>query len=250
VIQTGVANLESASKLSDKKVDQLLLSSGEIIKHDLAMQSTIAENRAQLTLSNDKLTKLIEILKTIAQEQNALQKIVQNNDSGILLKEISGQVKGLADSSLDSSHKILQSQNQLVSAQNQLAVESQKSRDELLQKQNALTETSKLVLQSQNELVASQNALLQASQQGMDQLLQEQTALGETNKLVLKSQNELVASQNELLKQSQAGGSGGFGSAQTKEIIERLVDLRNKGNLNISINQDIQKTLKAMEAKP
>jgi len=250
VIQTGVANLESAGKLSDKKVDQLLLTSGEMIKHELAMESTVSDNRAQLALSNEKLTKLIEILKTIAQEQSSLQKVVQNNDSGILLKEISGQVKGLSDSTLETSNKILQSQNQLVSAQNQLAVESQKSRDELLQKQNALTETSKLVLQSQNELVASQNALLQASQQGMDQLLQEQTALGETNKLVLKSQNELVASQNELLKQSQAGGSGGFGSAQTKEIIERLVDLRNKGNLNISINQDIQKTLKAMEAKP
>ncbi len=207
VIQTGIANLENAEKSADKKVDQLLLSSGEMIKHDLALETAVAENRAQMALSNDKLTKLIEILKSIAQEQNALQKVVEANNSGTLLKEVAGQVKNFADSNLDTSNKILQSQNQLV---------------------------------------ASQNSLLQANQQGMEQILQEQNALNETSKLVLQSQNELVTSQNELLKSSQGGSSGGASPAQVKEIIDRLVDLRNKGNLNISINQDIQKTLKTI----
>lgn len=249
-IQIGVANLESAEKLRDKKVDQLLETSVKIVKHDLAMETALTntdklvqENRAQLSLSNEKLTSLIEILKTIAQEQNAIQKVVQGNDSGSMLKEVAAQVKGLTDSNIETGKKLLQSQNQLVTAQNRLMEETQKTNQELLKKQNSLNETSKLVLQSQNELVTSQNGLLQVSQQGMDQLLQEQKSLSETSKLVMQSQNDVVESYNELLKSAQGGSGGGASPAQIKEIIDRLADLRNKGNLNISLNQQIKKAV-------
>jgi len=104
VMQEGLGEVKGQGRLTQDKFNTLIDSSKEILTHSTALEQKLDltvqkadESRAQLDVSNQKLSKLIEILKTIAAEQGKLESVVQSQND---IKGMQQSILGARDDNL------------------------------------------------------------------------------------------------------------------------------------------------------
>ncbi|QPJ63951.1 MAG: hypothetical protein G3M78_00415 [Candidatus Nitrohelix vancouverensis] len=97
-MRVGVNNLENAGIVANKKMDQLIDSSKAVVSHAASLEERVVASRSEIDNSNQKLSKLIDILKAMAQEQSALKSLIQSSGgSGVSQDDVKKILEALAD---------------------------------------------------------------------------------------------------------------------------------------------------------
>ncbi len=245
-VNTSMARLQEISNQnSDKliKINELSLKTVTEKMDRSAEAISIGTENAKQT--NNKLVKVVEILKSSANQSKVFDQKLDAAISKVVLSE--SQTKA-SDEKLTQLIELFQANAQFVQKlENDLSVSSQKVEENQASVVLANEKLAKLieilktiavsqarvdeVVVAQKELVQSQDQIIAAQQQmstAQNQIYENQSQIVETQKILAKAQEQATASREQIIR-TQA------------EIKEALADLRRKANVNIARNDDIKK---------
>jgi len=201
-------------KVVDDNTAKILSSTIELtLQNGKVTQSlqTIEGGMANVNLVNDKMTALINILKTIAAEQGKFAEIIA------------------------SQNEIKQSQNQMF-----------KSQMELNQAQVKLSQGQAVMSKAQFNMGKNQEVINQAQlneKQSQEKMSQDQAR-------VVKIQEEIRKAQTQILKAQEEIRSAQRLTLKTQQGVQKnLAELSRKANVNISRSDAIRKTLANLNKK-
>jgi chromosome segregation ATPase len=155
-LQQNLEQIKGDNALSGEKINKLISSSTELATHSNAMNQslqsvgqslqTIEGGMAGVEASNQKLTKLIDILKVMASEQGKLTQIMTGQ----------GDIK-------QSQNQILQTQLELSRVQAEMS-KSSKANSQLGQSQAQIVKAQQELRQAQSQAISTQSQILKAQE--------------------------------------------------------------------------------------
>lgn len=180
-LQQNLEQIKGDNALSGEKLNKLISSSTELATHSNAMNQslqsvgqslqTIEGGMAGVEASNQKLTKLIDILKVMASEQGKLTQIVAGQ----------GDIK-------QSQNQILQTQLELSRVQAEMSKSSKansqlgQSQAQILKAQQELRQTQSQAISTQSQILKAQEKIINAQRQALKDQAETKKTLAELSR--------------------------------------------------------------------
>ncbi len=166
-LQQNLEQIKGDNALSGEKINKLISSSTELAAHSNAMSQSLQSiegGLAGVEASNQKLTKLIDILKVMASEQGKLTQIMAGQ----------GDIK-------QSQKQILQTQAELSKAQAEMG-KSAKANSQLSQSQAQILKAQQELRQAQSQILKAQEKIINAQRQALKDQAEAKKTLAELSR--------------------------------------------------------------------
>jgi len=158
-LKQGLDQIQGSSSLNGEKLNKLVTSSTEIATHTSKMNQslqtvdqalhTIEGGLANVDLANQKLGKLIEILKTIATEQGKMTQVLAVQGE---IKQATAQVLKTQTSLTKDQETLIQAQTAMKQAQSQMTA----MQSDIKQSQEEIKRAQAQILKSQADIQRTQ----------------------------------------------------------------------------------------------
>ncbi len=249
--------LKGAGLQNDQKVDKLMGTSTQMTARTTEISqslqnfekslSTLEAGLGNVDLANTKLSKLIDILKSMASEQGKLVQVLATQGE---IKQSQGQV-------LKAQVELNKAQVQMSKAQADMSraqVQMNQDQSGFTKHQQEIKNTQLEMNKVQAEIRKAQAEMLRVqkeTKQAQAELRQAQLDMKRAQSQVLKTQAEIIRTQDEIVK-TQSDIKKTQISSQKAELETKKVlsELSRKANVNISRNDAIRKTLASLAKGP
>ncbi len=209
--------------------------------------STLEAGLGNVDLANTKLSKLIDILKSMASEQGKLVQVLASQGE---IKQSQGQV-------LKAQVELNKVQVQMSKAQAEMSkaqVQMNANQSGVTKHQQEIKNTQLEMNKIQSEIRKAQAEMVKAqreTKQAQAELRQAQLDMKRAQSQVLKTQAEIIRTQDEIVKaQSEIKKTQLASQKAELETKKVLSELSRKANVNISRNDAIRKTLASLSKGP